>query len=481
MAGEPILVTPREGRAGVGAATLLVVLASCAAGVPPVGEARSPGAEPAAGSPQASSPGDVEPAASTAAGGGVQAVASDTVTTHSSEAPPASVDMSPDSLARLDSVILAALADSASPGAALAVGRRGEVVRLRGYGTLDWDRRRPVTPTSMYDLASLTKVVGTTTAVMILEEEGWLELDAPVVRYLPWWEGPHPDKAEVTVRQLLLHRAGLAPFRRWFFELEGPEAYRRALAEEPLLHPAGSRTAYSDLGAITLGLVVEVVGGKPLDAFLEDRVFGPLGMEDTDFTPDIDLLPRIAPTELDTVWRHEHVHGVVHDENADAMGGVAGHAGLFSTAADLAVFARMMAGGGRVPPCRSVPGSGDACPATRPDPVRVLDASTIERYTRRHDSGSSRALGWDTPSGRSSAGAYFSTDAFGHTGFTGTSLWIDPELDLFVVLLTNRVNPTRGNVRHAALRRRVHDLVARSVTDREVERRDVERRDEGGR
>lgn len=407
------------------------------------------------------------------------------------EGDPRSVGMDPAALQALDSVVLAAVADGVTPGAALAVGRRGRLVRLRGYGTLDWpagseadaapDRAAPlaaaafrlVTPATIYDLASLTKVVGTTTAVMILDERGEIELDAPVVRYLPWWSGGHADKETVTVRQLLLHRGGLPAFRRWFFEIEGREAYRQAVADEPLERPPGEATVYSDLGAMTLAWIVEAVAGESLDAFLEREVFGSLGMDDTGFLPDPVLRARTAPTEVDTIWRDVHVHGVVHDENADAAGGVAGHAGLFSTAWDLSVFARMMLAGGMARPCEPDAGSGVTCSASRADTLRLLQPRTIRRYTTRYDETSGRALGWDTPEGRSSAGDYFTTSAFGHTGFTGTSIWMDPELDLFVVLLTNRVNPTRANTAHVPFRREVHDRAARAIMDRPVPPRGV--------
>ena len=177
-------------------------------------------------------------------------------------------------------------------------------------------------------------------------------------------------------------------------------------------------------------------------------------MVDTGFRPSTELLGRIAPTEVDTIFRGIHVHGVVHDENAYAIGGVAGHAGLFSTALDLSVFAQSFLDGGMS------------------EDVGIVSDSVLRLFTKRHDSSSSRALGWDTPSGRSSAGDYFTSSAFGHTGFTGTSIWIDPELDLFVVLLTNRVNPTRDQQKHIPLRRAVHDAVALAITDREVRRRE---------
>jgi len=386
-------------------------------------------------------------------------------------AAPAEVGMSAERLARVDSILDAAVADSVASGTALAVGRHGRLVALRGFGELAYGSGRPVTPTSLFDLASVSKVVGTTSAVMQLVGDGSLDLDAPVVTYLPWWSRGDPRKNEVTVRQLLLHRGGLAAFRQWFFELEGVDAYKEAVADEALVADPGTTTVYSDIGAMTLGWIVEQVSGQSLDVFLATRLFAPLGMRETMYRPDATLLPRIAATELDTLWRRELVWGRVHDENADAMGGIAGHAGLFGTALDISVFARTMLNGGVAPACLPPGIGGEPCPVARASDQRVFDAATLGTFTMRHDASASRALGWDTPSENSSAGDYFSARAFGHTGFTGTSIWIDPELDLWVVLLTNRVHPSRENTRIAGLRRAVHDAVALSIEDRAVERR----------
>ncbi|HSM61423.1 MAG TPA: glycoside hydrolase family 3 N-terminal domain-containing protein, partial [Longimicrobiales bacterium] len=342
------------------------------------------------------------------------------------------VGMSAEGLARIDDLILEALGDSAASGAALAIGRHGRLVKLDAYGELAWGSGRPVTPTSLFDLASVSKVVGTTTAAMLLVQEGRLDLDALVVSYLPWWSRGDARKVHVTVRQLLLHRSGLIPFRRWFFDHEGRQAYRDAAADEPLETEPGTRTAYSDIGIMTIAWIIEDITGQPLDEFLRERVWGPLGMLETRYRPDPSLKARIAATELDTIWRHEMVWGRVHDENADAMGGVAGHAGLFSTAVDLSVFARMMLNEGTAPPC--VPGDapGEPCPVARPEAIRLLDPEVLAAFTRRWDETSSRGLGWDTPEGSSSAGDYLTWSAFGHTGYTGTSIWMDPELDLWV-------------------------------------------------
>jgi CubicO group peptidase (beta-lactamase class C family) len=385
---------------------------------------------------------------------------------------PELVGMDSRKVAELDSIILRAILDGATPGAALAVGRHGRLVRLRGYGSLDWRAGfAPATDSSIYDLASLTKVVGTTTAAMILVEEGKLDLDAPVSRYLPEWP-PGGDKRHVTIRHLLTHTSGLPAYAPLWRELRGREAYARRIGGMGLDVPPGTRTVYSDFGFLLLGFVIERQSGQTLDVFLRERVFEPFGMRDTGFNPRSwgetpmaatghgdaaperagggDILARIAPTEEDTFFRHTHVHGIVHDENAYALGGVAGHAGLFSSARDLAVFAQMMLNGGEY------------------GGVRILDSATIARFTRRQGDASSRALGWDTPSGGANAGTGFSPHAFGHTGFTGTSIWIDPGRDLFVVLLTNRVNPTRKNNKHIALRKAVHETAVLAITDMPV-------------
>ena len=393
------------------------------------------------------------------------------------EADPESVGMSARSLRAVEYLVSEAVADGATPGAVVAIGRNGKLAFLRGFGRLDWDPDAGLARTnSIYDLASLTKVVATTTAAMILVEEGALDLDAAVADYLPWWAVGDTAKFGVTVRDLLLHRGGLPPFRPFFLEMEGRSAYERAIGALPLDYPPGSRTVYSDIGVMTVAFIVEKVTGQGLDAFLQERAWTPLGMADTRFRPGPGIRARVAPTEMDRDFRGVHVHGVVHDENAYAMGGVAGHAGLFSTASDLAVFAQMLLNRGRIGGCGGLEGPASAdgmiCAGMRSEDVRLVSGATVRLFTERHDDAAIRALGWDKPAGRSSAGDYFTRRAFGHTGFTGTSVWIDPELDLFVVLLTNRVNPTRNNLKHAALRRAVHDAAALAISDREIRRRE---------
>lgn len=387
-------------------------------------------------------------------------------------ADPATEGMDPAKLARIDSIIRAALADSAASGATVAIGRHGRLVKLEGYGELAYGSGRPATATSIWDMASVSKVVGTTTEAITLVQEGRLDLDKKVVDYLPWWSRGDPRKNDVTVRMLLIHRSGLPAFKRWFFDHTGKQAYKDAAADEALESDPGTQTVYSDIGIMTLSWIMEEVTHQPQDEWLQEHVFGPLGMLDTGYNPDPALTPRIAATEMDTLWRHEMVWGRVHDENADAMGGVAGHAGLFSTAVDLSVFARMMLNNGTAPTCTPGEPAGEPCPVARPQALQLLDPEVLHLFTHRWDAESSRALGWDTPSEHSSGGDYVTPDAFGHTGFTGTSIWMDPDLDIWIILLTNRVHPTRDNQKHIPLRRAVADAAILSITDQPVHKRE---------
>lgn len=350
-------------------------------------------------------------------------------------------------------VLARAVADSAFPGAYALVGdARGATVGL-GAGRIDWaaDAPRPDS-TTRWDLASLTKVVGTTSAMLQLVADGRVALDTPVVRYLPAFVPPDgPEKARITVRHLLTHTSGLPAWRPLYKEADGPAAaLALALATRPDTTP-GARYVYSDLNFITLGALVARVTGEPLDAYLARHVFGPLGMRDTRYergVPPAADLARIAPTEYDP-WRQRKLRGEVHDENAYALGRVSGHAGLFSTAADLGRLARAYL---------ACLGGGDA--AAR----RVFDSATVARFTRPQDTTvSRRALGWETPTGGNSAGHYLSPRAFGHTGFTGTSMWVDPGRGVYVVLLTNRVNPTRMNTKIGAVRVALADSVMRAL------------------
>lgn len=344
-----------------------------------------------------------------------------------------------------------AVAGGAAPGAVLAVTHDGDRF-VYGTGRLGQDDAARPGASTIYDLASLTKVVGLTTVAMFAVEEGKLDLDAPVQRYVPGFAGA--DKERVTVRMLLAHASGLPAWRPLFREV-GTRAEAFALADStPLDSVPGRAEAYSDLGAIVLTQAIESLYHERLDSLLDRRLFQPLGMSSTRYLPPTSWRDRIAPTELDPS-RGWVVRGEVHDENAALMDGVSGHAGLFGSAEDLLTFAEWMMEqadgrtGGRTR-------AGDR-PADRP----TIRPAVLREFTRRQDivPGSSRALGWDTPSEGSSAGTLLSPRSFGHTGFTGTSLWIDPEHHVAIVLLSNRVNPTRDNPRWAPVRAQVADLV----------------------
>lgn len=336
-------------------------------------------------------------------------------------------------------VLTRALADGAFPGAVAIVGNSAGITASFGVGRLDAaDGSRP-TLSTIYDLASLTKIIATTSLMVQLVDQGRVALDAPVVRYLPEWRGPRAS--EVTIRQLLTHSSGLAAWRAFY-----KEATDRADARAQLMlvgpdAPPGTRYVYSDMNFMLLGMVAEQVTGMSLDSAFQQMVARPLRLADTRFRPDSSLRPRIAPTEFDP-WRQRQARGEVHDENAFRFDGVSGHAGLFSTGNDMARVARLWLNGGTL------------------DGTRLASARTVAQFTRVQDTlVSRRALGWETPTGTNSAGHRMSATAFGHTGFTGTSIWIDPSQDLFVVLLTNRVNPTRQNSRIGGVRVALADAI----------------------
>ena len=360
---------------------------------------------------------------------------------------PSAVGMSAARLATIDRVIERGIKAGGYPGAAVVVGRRGATVWEKGFGRIGWtsEAASVVAERTIYDLASLTKVVGTTTAVMILFDEGKLQLDDRISRFIPEFSGG--GKENVTLRMLLEHRSGLPAGRDLWRIAHTPEEARAAVISTPLSAAPGQYYEYSDLGADVLGFAVEAITGEPLDVFLQRRVFTPLGMMDTHFRPDASLRGRIAPTEL-TPPRGYPLRGEVHDENAYALGGVAGHAGLFSTVSDLSLFAQMLLNGGSY------------------NGLRIVADSTVQLFTRRATG--TRALGWDTCAGSSGCGKYFASTAYGHTGYTGTSLWIDPERDMFVILLTNRVHAAKARRPAKVIsdvRADLADAAALAVTD----------------
>ena len=363
--------------------------------------------------------------------------------------------MQPSQLAPARSILEAAVSQRAFPGAVLAVGYKGET-SVVPIGCLTYeDRSAPVRPDTIYDLASLTKVVATTTAAMILVDRGALSLDRPVGLYLTDFVDPYDTAAdplwaargEITVRHLLAHTSGLLAYERFYLRArEKSHVLAEALAL-PLDESPGIKTGYSDVGFILLGAIIELVSGQTLDAFCQTEIFSPLGMSDTRFNPPEALWDRIAPTENDMDFRKRLIRGEVHDENAWVMGGVAGHAGLFGTAADMARFCSMMLAGGK---------AGER---------QFLKPEAIREFARPWPAseGPPRGLGWDKPSEPSSCGRYFSASSYGHLGFTGTSIWIDPEKSLFVILLTNRVHPSRANESIRQVRPAVHDAVAEAL------------------
>ena len=380
--------------------------------------------------------------------------------------PPARVSMSAERLAFIDAAVAESIGRKELPGAVVLVARRGRVVWRKAYGARAVvPAREEMSVDTVFDLASLTKVVATATSVMILVERGKLRLADPVSRYIPELKGEGRER--VTVEQLLTHRSGYAPDFDLSEQWEGHEAMLKRLYAEPLRSAPGARFVYSDINFITLGEIVERVSGEPLDTFARRNIFEPLGMTDTGFrrigSASGISVRRVAPTESVRGMKSylggagasdpsgaRMLRGEVHDPTSNRMGGVAGHAGLFSTADDLAVFCQMMLNGGEY------------------GGVRILSPLGVAEMTRPRqvtEDGGARGLGWDVNTSFSSnRGDIFPAGSFGHTGFTGTSLWIDPASETFVVFLSNRVHPDgKGDV--SPLRGRVANVVAGAVTD----------------
>ena len=356
-------------------------------------------------------------------------------------------------ISKVQPLLQKATADSAWPGAVLLAAKDGKIFFYDAVGYHTYKKKRAMRKSDIFDLASITKVVALTSAVMKLTESGQLDLDEKVVTYLPDFKGKQPkyfqQKSEITIKHLLTHTAGLPPFKQYFL-MDGEEKTRldSVYNTEPVIG-LEEETIYSDVGLITLGKVAEQVSGFPLDELVDSLVFKPLGMNTTFYNPPSEKLHRVIPTEIADRYRNGLIHGEVHDENAHSLGGVAGHAGLFSTAEDLAVFSQMMLNGG-------IYGW-----------KRIFKEETVKLFTSRANivKGSSRCLGWDSPEGKASGGVYLSDSSFGHTGYTGTSLWIDPENNMFVILLTNAVHPNRSwkNPKYYNWQQRIHSEVYEAV------------------
>jgi CubicO group peptidase (beta-lactamase class C family) len=337
-----------------------------------------------------------------------------------------------------------AVAERVFPAASVAITHKGKLVAQKAFGRFTYEPDAPETTSdSIFDLGSITKIVATTSMAMILYELGLLDLDMPAVALVPEFAAENPRNPEVTIRMLLAHCSGLPAREKLFLEARNREELLAAAFATPLTADPGATTEYSDIGFIILGTALERLAEEPLDSFCRREVFGPLGMLHTAFRPPASWHDSIPPTVDDRAFRQRVIRGEVYDENASVMGGVASHAGLFATAGDLAIFANAMLEGGR--------------PILRPETLAV--------FTRRETSpaGTSRALGWDTPSAPSQSGKYFSEHSFGHLGYTGTSLWIDPERQLSVTLLTNRTWPDSDNQAIKQLRPKFHDAVVEAL------------------
>lgn len=348
------------------------------------------------------------------------------------------------SINQIDNVMNSGIADSVFPGASLLVIKDGKIVYDKAYGKFTYDKTAaPVLTNSIFDLASVSKVIATTTAAMICVDRRLFSLNDPVKKYIPQFAVNGKDK--ITIKNLLLHNSGLSAYKQYYKMYNSAEGVLSDIYTTKLEYPIGTKTVYSDLGMITLGKIIEKVTKKKLDKFCRDEIFGPLGMNDTYYNPPEELYYRIVPTEVDNYWRHRLLIGTVHDENAHLLGGVAGHAGLFSTTGDLAKLLQMLLQGGEY------------------QGRRYIKASTVKYFITQNDKSSSRALGWDTNyKFSSSPGKAFSESAYGHTGYTGTSVWTDPTKNMIIILLTNRVHPTRENNKLSKLRPVIHEAVVKS-------------------
>ncbi len=357
-----------------------------------------------------------------------------------------SADLSAQRLSRVDAVIERAIREGAAPGAVLLVGRNQAIAYEKVYG----DRARepevePMTVDTVFDMASLTKVMATAVSIMILVERGEVSLSDRAVNYLPEFEAH--EKGEITLLQLLTHYSGLRPDVDLDNDWSGYDTAIRLACEEKLAAPPGERFIYSDINYFVLSEIVRRVTGRPIDQFSREEIFEPLGMNDTRFNPPPEWRPRIAPSEP---RNGKMLRGEVHDPTSSRMGGVAGHAGLFSTARDTAIFAQLMLNGGIIGKVRLL----------SPLSVRLMTANQAPPGMQEW-----RGLGFDIRSRFSSnRGDLFPVGSFGHTGFTGTSLWIDPVTETYVVLMTSRLHPDgKGNV--VTLRKRVASVVASSILD----------------
>jgi CubicO group peptidase (beta-lactamase class C family) len=349
---------------------------------------------------------------------------------------------------RAFNVLRSGIDQRAFPGAAVAITHHGTLIAHKGLGHFTYDAiSLAVTAETVYDLASVTKVIATATACMILYDRGLFKLDQPLVELLPGFDGSSSGqkdaRRQITLRMLLAHSSGLPAYIKLFQTAHNKDELLQQALQIPLTAAPGSRAEYSDIGFILLGQALEKLSGDPLGQFCQREIFAKLNLAHTCFNPTDSMKQAIPPTEDDRTFRHRLIHGEVNDENASVMGGVAGHAGCFSTALDVSLFAQCMLRGGSP----------------------LVKKETLEIFTRRQDSpaGTSHALGWDTPSQPSQSGKYFSSRSYGHLGYTGTSLWIDPDRQLSVTLLTNRTWPDRSSQSIKQIRPAFHDAVIEAL------------------
>ena len=350
-----------------------------------------------------------------------------------------------DSFPRVDEVVKNAIENKTFPGTVILVWKDGEKIFEKAFGHFTYETESPIVKTNtIYDLASVTKVVATTTAAMICYDRKLFSLEDKVVKYIP--EFGANRKENITIKNLLLHNSGLPAWKKFYGRGLTSEDVIKEIYNSELEYKTGEKTLYSDLGIITLGKIIEKVTAKSLDKFCSDEIFIPLNMNSTVYNPDEKVKILCAPTEKDDYWRMKTLQGEVHDETSAMLGGVAGHAGLFSTAEDISKLMAVLMNKGKL---------GDK---------EFIKQSTVELFTKRFSDESTRALGWDTKSDSgSSAGKYFGKKSFGHTGYTGTSIWADPERNLFVIFLTNRVHPTRDNTEIQKVRPQLHNAIIQSL------------------
>jgi CubicO group peptidase (beta-lactamase class C family) len=336
------------------------------------------------------------------------------------------------------------IAQASFPAASIAVTWRGKLVALKAFGRFTYEPASPpVTIATVFDLASVSKAVATTSMAMILYERGLIDLEAPVVSIVPEFAGSDVRRGDVTVHMLLAHSSGLPAYEKLFLKAKTRDELLAAAFTTPLAADPGARAEYSDIGFIILAIAMERVADESLDRFCQRELFGPVGMLHTAFNPPAAWRAAIPPTADDRSFRKRIIQGEVQDENASVLGGVAGQAGLFATAEDLATFAHVLLQGGQ----------------------SLVRPETLALFTRREaaPAGTSRALGWDTPSSPSQSGKYFSPHSFGHLGYTGASLWIDPERQLSITLLTNRTWPDCSNKAVKDVRPAFHNAVVEAL------------------